>query len=558
MQRKRSREWVEPTEVQKERFKQALGSYTELGDTKEAERDEQQLFARLGRALKSASAKGWRDNYTLSDVSHAVLRHYQFNTLKYVDNINNAPSFKRNTICGNILEKYSAVKRTVEHGSYVQTHIAHCGCVWLCPVCASLIQSRRAAEVEQAVAWADAHGYRTIMITYTASHYANLPLAEFGSALQQAYRKTMDQVKRTRQLVEVGNIKSVEFTFSERNRWHKHFHVIYFLRPESHAGRFFERVRSAWELQCSKVGLLDTSNDKAVESFRHHGCSLTVGGAAALSHYTNKSASEWTVADEVTKSVLKIGRSCEHMTPFQMLSTIATTEDDKYRGRLIRAFLEYACHTKGMHQLDWSNGLKAAVGIEDMSDEQLVDDKQDTAVVVAGLTVKHWHVLRSKFLRIKFYKMLKSVVAPEDAYSRICQFFMDHADNEDMGVDLCCTVLDAKQTQFLEDYEDKEVHTGEERKQYDQLQEILGLAVDECPRTYCAISKAKDSEVFVPMTESQKEWLYNREMSELREYHITSEIIRQISSYSPSEIAKFKAKYRHKMCSQMSLYEEVG
>ena len=51
MQRKRSREWVEPTEVQKERFKQALGSYTELGDTKEAERDEQQLFARLGRAL---------------------------------------------------------------------------------------------------------------------------------------------------------------------------------------------------------------------------------------------------------------------------------------------------------------------------------------------------------------------------------------------------------------------------------------------------------------------------------------------------------------------------
>lgn len=556
MKRKRSREWVEPTAEQKERFKEALGTYTKLRDTKAAEHDDQQLFARLGRALKSASAKGWRDNYTLSDVSHAVLRHYQSNTLKYVDDVNNAPSFKRNLICGNILEKYSAVKRTVEHGSYVQTHIAHCGNVWLCPVCASLIQSRRASEVEQAVAWADAHGYRTIMITFTASHYANLPLDEFGSALQIAYRKTMDQVKRARHLVEVGNIKSVEFTFSERNRWHKHFHVIFFLRGESHAGRFFERIRAAWELQCSKVGLLDTSNDKAVESFRRHGCSLTVGGAAALSHYTNKSASEWTVADEMTKSVLKIGRNTEHMTPFQMLSIIATTEDNEYRGRLIRAFLEYAIHTKGLHQLDWSNGLKAAVGIEDMTDEQLVDDKQDTAVVVAGLTVKHWHVLRSKFLRIKFYKMLKSVAAPEDAYSQICQFFVEHADNEDMGVDLCCTVLDAKQTQFLEEYEEKETHTAEERKQYDELQEVLRLAADECPRTYRASNKQKD-EYFVALSDSQKEYLRAKEMYDLHECNITSEIIKQINSYTADEIAKFKQKFRHKMCSQMSLYEEV-
>ena len=558
MKRKRSREWVEPTAEQKERFKEALGTYTKLGDKNSAASDEQKRLDKLGKALKSASAKGWRDNYTLADVSHTVIRHYENNIDKYMEFVDTSkkkvPSFGRNLICGNILEKYSAVKRTVEHGSYVQTHIAHCGNVWLCPVCAGLVQSRRAAEVEQAVQWADGHNYRVIMITFTASHYANLPLREFGRALQKAYRKTLDQMKRERKAVEVGNIKSVEFTYSERNRWHKHFHVIFFLKEDSHAGHFYEKIRAAWELQCSKVGLLDTTNPKAVDSFRKHGCSITVGCEAALSKYTNKSASEWTVADEVTKSVLKIGRNTEHITPFQMLATIATTEDSKYRGRLIRAFIEYAIHTKGMHQLDWSNGLKAEVGIVDMSDEEIVEEKQDTAVIVAGLTVKHWHFLRSKYLRIKYFKMLKSIESPEDAYSRISGFFYDNAGNDDEGVDLCCTVMKADQTQLLEEFEEKEAPTKEERELYDELQEFLDLAAEECPRTYRASNKPEDAEGFVPMSEAQKEWIKNREKWELLDYGITGEIVKQIKALTPDEIAE----YKNGLCYQTALAYEKG
>ena len=118
-----------------------------------------------------------------------------------------------------------------------------------------------------------------------------------------------------------------------------------------------------------------------------------------------------------------------------------------------------------------------------------------------------------------------------------------------MGVDLCCTVLDAKQAQLLVDFDEKEkdVHTAEERRQYDELQEVLRLAADECPRTYRASDKQKD-EYFVALSDVQKEWIHNREMSELREYHITGEIIKQINSYTADEIAKFKEKYRHKMC----------
>lgn len=460
----------------------ALGNNTKLGHTS----DEQGKLDKLGKALKSASAKGWRDNYTLADVAHAIIRYYENNSQKYKGYMKSekVPSFSRNTICGNILEDYSAVKRTIEHGSYVQTNIAHCGNIWLCPVCASLIQSRRADEVQEAISWAENQGHHVVMITYTASHYANLPLMDFGTALQKAYRNTMKQVHRLRKKHEVGNIKAVEFTYSERNRWHKHFHVIYILDENCHVGQFYEMVKNAWELQCANVGLLDISNEKAVDSFRKHSCSLSVGSQAVLASYTNKSAREWTIADEMAKSVLKIGRNNEHMTPFQMLATIATTDDKVFRQKLINAFIEYAIHTKGLHQMDWSNGLKVKVGIADLTDEEIAEEKEDTAVVVAGLTVKHWHLLRSKYLRIKYFKMLKTIETPEDAYSKIVQFFYENANNENEASDLCCTVLNAEQTQLLEDFYDMDNVSADEMELFYQLRLVVELASEECNSVY--------------------------------------------------------------------------
>ena len=76
----------------------ALGNNTKLGHTS----DEQGKLDRLGKALKSASAKGWRDNYTLADVAHAIIRYYENNSQKYKGYMKSekVPSFNRNTICG--------------------------------------------------------------------------------------------------------------------------------------------------------------------------------------------------------------------------------------------------------------------------------------------------------------------------------------------------------------------------------------------------------------------------------------------------------------------------
>ena len=593
----------------------SLGTNTKLGHTSKTDL----RLDKLGKVLKANTEAGLRDNYTLVDVSHAIVRKYEGNKEQYkkymrtTDSVDDTAdvtkakvhSFSRIPICGNILETYSVVKQTVEHGSYVQTHIARCGNVWLCPVCGSLIQSRRADEVQTAIDWAEAEGYTVVMITYTASHKAHYALRDFGKRLQDAYRGTMKQVLRLRKKYEVGNIKAVEFTFSEENRWHKHFHVLYILKAECDVVSFYQKVNAAWELQCINTGLLDSADEKAVADFREHATSLSCGAEEVRATYINKLSDSWfdearkkaaedvqegkidvfeatkniqeyiaskgkdfikekcakateqkknnknvwTIADEMTKSVIKIGRNRKHMTPFQVLYEIATTDDKTYRYTLIDAFIEYAIHTKGLHQQDWSNGLKALVGITDKTDEALCDEQNDTAVYVAALTAAHWHLLRSKNLRIQYSKTLKSAESVEDAYSKLVDFF-DKVAGKD-----CPDVLTAEQARLLDAFEDNDGcdFTEEEKAEYNTLQVILDAVYESMPtKSYSAVSHCKDD--FVRMSESEKLYERNRQKWDLLDMHITNLDIKAIKHLTPIEIKAYKSKFKSKFNSQMTLF----
>ena len=527
---------------------EGLGITTELGH-KSKTNDTLNL---LGHILKTRMDKGIRDNYTLGDAVHVLLRKYEGNPYPYIDYIRTdkkkIPSFDRNLICGHILDKYTAIKRTIEYGSYVHTHIAHCSNVWLCPLCASKIQSRRTEEVETAIKWAEANGLQVVMFTHTASHKANYALKDFGIRFQKAYRGTMKQVYRLRKLYEEGNIKAVEFTFSEANRWHKHFHVLSFLKKECDVDEYYKLLQKAWEKQCAKVGLLDTSNEKAVKDFRLHGLDMTKGAQESLARYTNKSASEWTISDEMTKSVLKIGKNKEHMTPFQMVVEIATTKDMNYRYRLIDAFFEYALYTKGLHQIDWSNGLKEKVGLKDLTDEELMDEENDDAEYIAGLTVAHWHQLRSKYLRILYFKMLREGDA-ETAYQRIVDFFDQVAGND------CPDVLTADQARLLETYEDKCCDfTEAEEAEYETLQVVLDAVSESTPKDYTASKNYKPSD-FIKMSEAQKKYEQNKQKWDLLDMHITQEDVKAIQSLTPAEIEAYKAKFDNRFNIQLSLFE---
>ena len=382
------------------------------------------------------------------------------------------------------------------------------------------------------------------MITYTASHKANYALKDFGVRFQKAYRATMKQVYRLRKQYEEGNIKATEFTFSEANRWHKHSHVLIFLKKECDADAFFNEIQQAWERQCSKVGLLDISNAKALADFRKHGCDMVKGAQESLARYTNKSASEWTISDEMAKSVLKIGKNKEHMTPFQMIVEIATTKDMNYRYRLIDAFLEYALYTKGLHQMDWSNGLKAKVGIEDKTDEEIMEEEKDDAEFIAGLTVAHWYQLRSKYLRILYFRMLKE----NGTYEGIVDFF-----KQVTGKD-CPDVLTADQARLLETYEDKCCDfTEAEEAEYESLQMVLDAVAEATPREYSASKNYKPAD-FIKMSEAQKRYEQNKQKCDLLAMHITQEDVKAIKSLTHAEIEAYKAKFNNRLNKQLSLF----
>ena len=404
------------TQVIAELSPKALGSINKL--QRPGDSYTEKKLNKLGSVLRRNNELGLRDKYTMSEAVKCIIEMYRSRIdyyQKYMKGIR-TPFFKKNTFCGNILADASSVMRTDKYNSIINTHIAHCSSVWLCPVCSSIIQSKKADDVQKAIDWAKGNEYQVVMVTFTASHNVKMALVEFGQKLQKAYEMMMKNIRKSRKNYEIGNIKGVEFTHSYRNGWHKHYHVILILKKECDVEAYFQIIKKSWETACVKNGLLDSTNEKAVQDFREHSVDL-VKSAEEISSYVNKSSKAWTLADEMSKSVLKIGHNNEHRTPFQILCDIAITKDKTQRYKDIEVFIEYMLYTYCLHQQDWSNGLKDAVGIRDLSDEEIIEEHKDTAEFIAGLTVAHWHLIRSKYQRIQYFR------AAKEGYEALKAFF---------------------------------------------------------------------------------------------------------------------------------------
>lgn len=450
----------------------ALGSNTEL--QRPGDSYTEKMLNKLGSVLKKNDELGLRDKYTMSEVSKIIIKMYRSRMdyyQKYRKGIR-TPLFKRNEFCGNILADASSVLRTEKYNSIINTHIAHCASVWLCPVCSSVIQSKRTTEVQKAIDWAKGNNYQVAMVTFTAIHNVKMPLIEFGQKLQKAYEMLMKNIRKSRKKYEIGNIKGVEFTHSYKNGWHKHYHVILILKKECDVDAYFQTIKKSWETACIKNSLLDATNEKAVQDFREHSVDL-VKSAEEISSYVNKSSKAWTLADEMSKSVLKIGHNNEHRTPFQILSDIATTKDKKQRYKDIEVFIEYMLYTYCLHQQDWSNGLKDAVGIRDLSDEEIIEEHEDTAEFIAGLTVAHWHLIRSKYQRIQYF------LAAKAGYEALKAFF-DKLDTENS----LPAMLSGEQARIYEKGLDGIQLTDEETTTYYDIIELLRAIAKSQPLTY--------------------------------------------------------------------------
>jgi len=252
-----------------------------------------------------------------------------------------------------------------------------CGSVWTCPVCAARITEYRRRELTSAIEQWRGAGGGVFMAAFTFQHTVEDEIKSLRHELSGAYRRMTsrkDYSRIRRQYGIVGSVASLEVTFSFRNGWHPHRHVLFFTEKAVTDQDVFNMQASfsaLWRGVLVKTGRF--SHDQA-------GVVLSNGDDQAGDYVC-----KWSMAHEMTKSPVKGGRD-GGLSPFEMAEQWQVTGDQRY-ARLIRDYSRAFYRSK---QLTYTPGLKARLGILDKSDQQIVAEQQAGAVIMAELDKSSW------------------------------------------------------------------------------------------------------------------------------------------------------------------------
>ena len=261
-------------------------------------------------------------------------------------------------------------------------NLAICGSVWTCPVCSAKVSERRKAEIVAAGDLHKAAGGGLYMVTLTWSHSRHDNLAAMVKASREALtrlRKQRAYVSNREAIGYTGMIRALEVTHGDANGWHPHFHELW-LTDKPLTERQLRAWRSMlfdeWFAQCKRAGL-GLPNRKAGVDIRR---------AESAGEYIAKfgRAPAWGVAAELTKTHVKKGRNGSR-TPWDLLRLVAEGEP-----RFGHLFRDYATAFFGARQVFWSEGLKSAMGVKDLSDEELARLEENEARVVCMVSKDEW------------------------------------------------------------------------------------------------------------------------------------------------------------------------
>lgn len=287
------------------------------------------------------------------------------------------------------------VYKSKEHGKAFYGGVVICGNVWVCPVCAGVVQERRRAEIAQAIEWAYANGLKPVMLTFTFPHKFFDKLIKLLNKQKGAFVKLRSgkawQGFKSR-IGFTGLIRSLEVTHGG-NGWHPHTHELWFVDKGANADYIKHFVTERWLTMCQKEGLVPRGKIKA---FRKH--AVDVKDNCSASEYMAKQddSKHWGADREIAKASSKRSYG-KGKHPFALLDDYSTNGDE-YSGKL---FMEYLEAMRGRPQIFWSHGLKALVGIDDITDEELAGESQDTADLLTHLNMEEWRLVLKHKARAK-------------------------------------------------------------------------------------------------------------------------------------------------------------
>lgn len=276
-----------------------------------------------------------------------------------------------------------------ESGKAFYGNLITCKSVWVCPVCASKISERRRQEMTTALKKSRDCGHHQLLASYTVSHKSGDSLEYVATGMNDAFRrlKSGKSWKLFKQRHKwVGDIKSTEITYGQ-NGWHFHFHQLIILESKPTPRQFWEFEREL------KTRWLSALNQRMYYASWSHGLDIRPTDDA-IADYVEK-VGNWTVEHELTKQTVKTGKQ-RGRTPAQILVDYATDgliEDADL-------FREYGLFTKRKNQLYWSRGLRQLLELgEEKSDDELMDEHEEPAVLLATLEEDDWKILDRFHLR---------------------------------------------------------------------------------------------------------------------------------------------------------------
>lgn len=270
-------------------------------------------------------------------------------------------------------------------------HCAHlgglilCKSVWMCPVCSAKVSERRREDLTAGVA---AWGGSLSLVTLTIQHKQSDTLPALLAVLlggSRALRSSSPWQRIRARASFVGAVTALEVTDGAHG-YHPHLHLLCFHDVPPGAagdviGRFEKDIRARW---VSVVGRLGGFASELAIDVR----SATAEVAAYVAKFQREP--RWTVAHELAKAGSKNARGSGRSLA-ALLRDYVFSDDVAAGGRWRDAVLAL----KGSNQIRWSPGLRELLlpGTIEQSDEELAEEQDDTATLLALLSLAEWRAV---------------------------------------------------------------------------------------------------------------------------------------------------------------------
>ena len=269
-----------------------------------------------------------------------------------------------------VIVKYNSVTKAACY-----SNLQACGSVWNCPVCAAKISEQRRSELKKGIARHRKNGGYVYLLTLTNSHHYGDNLALLMSGQKKALKYLWSDRKTKEHFAKIGKIGHI--TASEvthgKNGFHPHFHILLFSDVEIDIEALQNFIAREWQHCCRKAKLKEPSLE--------HGCDITDG------KFADRYVSKWGLEEEMTKGHIKKGREGGN-TPFDLLRL--SEAGCERSGRL---FQQYAAAYKGKRQLNWSNGLKKLLLVEEVTDKEAAEREDEESVEERDLALEIWRLI---------------------------------------------------------------------------------------------------------------------------------------------------------------------